>query len=98
MGMVTASSEDMTIRYIIERIDGGYRATCEELGVEASGPTVDRAVTSLRRALEERMAHVEAVAPPSSPVIVRVDLQQEVQAKGEEPQGPGDVDLHHGAA
>ena len=88
----------MTIRYIIERVDGGYRASCEELGVEAMGPTVDRAVSSLRHALEERMAHVEAVAPPSSPVIVRVDLQQEVQAKGEEPQGPGDLDLHPGAA
>jgi len=74
----------MTIRYIIERIDGGYRATCEELGVEASGPTVDRAVTSLRRALEERMAHVEAVAPPSTPVIVRVDLQQEVEADADD--------------
>ncbi|HEY1959495.1 MAG TPA: hypothetical protein VGH28_27980 [Polyangiaceae bacterium] len=68
--------------------------------MEALGPTVDRAVSSLRRALEERMAHVEAVAPPSSPVIVRVDLQQEVQAKGEErePQGPGDVDFHPGVA
>ncbi len=88
----------MTIRYIIERVDGGYRASCEELGVEAMGPTVDRAVSSLRRALEERMAHVEAVAPPSSPVIVRVDLQQEVQAKGEEPQGPRDLDFHPGVA
>ncbi len=75
--MQTADGESMTIRYIIERIDGGYRATCEELGVEAMGPTVDRAVSSLRRALEERMAHVEAVAPPEAPVIVRVDLQQQ---------------------
>lgn len=88
----------MTIRYIIERVDGGYRATCEEFGVEAQGPTVDRAVSSLRRALDERMSHVEAVAPPSSPVIVRVDLQQEVQSKGEEPFGPGDIDLHPGVA
>ncbi len=67
----------MTIRYIIERIDGGYRATCEELGVEATGPTVERAVSTLRRQLEDRMAHVEAVAPPEAPVIVRVDLQQQ---------------------
>jgi len=94
--MVAASSFRMTIRYIIERIAGGYRATCEELGVEARGPTVDRAVTSLRKALESRMAHVEAVAPPSSPVIVRVDLQQEVESN--EPQGPGDVDLNPGVA
>jgi hypothetical protein len=68
----------MTIRYIIERIDGGYRATCEELGVEATGPTVERAVATLRRQLEDRMAHVEAVAPPEAPVIVRVDLQQQI--------------------
>lgn len=46
----------MTIRYIIERIDGGYRATCEDFGVEATGPTVERAVSSLRRELED---HVE---------------------------------------
>ncbi|HEX4514031.1 MAG TPA: hypothetical protein VH054_10855 [Polyangiaceae bacterium] len=43
----------MTIRYIIERIDGGYRATCEEQGASAIGATVDTAVSSLRRALEE---------------------------------------------
>jgi len=46
----------MTIRYIIERIDGGYRATCEEQGATATGPTVDRAVSSLRRALEDKQA------------------------------------------
>ena len=46
----------MTIRYIIERIDGGYRATCEEQGASATGPTVDRAVSSLRRALEDKQA------------------------------------------
>ncbi|HEY2366260.1 MAG TPA: hypothetical protein VGH87_07745, partial [Polyangiaceae bacterium] len=46
-------SERMTIRYIIERIDGGYRATCEEQGASAIGATVDTAVSSLRRALEE---------------------------------------------
>ncbi len=81
----------MTIRYIIERIDGGYRAMCEELGVEASGPTVDRAVSSLRRELEERMSHVEAVAPPSSPAIVRVDLQPQIHDDREaDPSGPGD--------
>jgi len=68
----------MTIRYIIERIDGGYRATCEDLDVEATGPTVERAVSTLRRELEDRMAHVEAVAPPEAPVIVRVDLQQHI--------------------
>lgn len=95
--MATASPEAMTIRYIIERIDGGYRATCEELGVEACGATVDRAVTSLRCALEERMAHVEAVAPPSSPVIVRVDLQQELDEEQGERE-PSDEDYPDGAA
>lgn len=52
------TSERMTIRYIIERIDGGYRATCEEQGASATGPTVDRAVSSLRRALEDKQADV----------------------------------------
>jgi len=46
----------MTIRYIIERIEGGYRATCEEQNESATGPTVDRAVSSLRRALEDKQA------------------------------------------
>jgi hypothetical protein len=50
----------MTIRYIIERIDGGYRATCEERGVSATGPTVDRAVSSLRRVLEDKQAEESA--------------------------------------
>jgi hypothetical protein len=85
----------MTIRYIIERIRGGYRATCEELGVQAVGVTVDGAVSALRRALDKRMAQVEAVPPASSPVIVRVDLQQEVEA---EARPSGDADIHHGAA
>jgi hypothetical protein len=56
-GTVAAKQSDaMTIRYIIERIDGGYRATCEEQGASATGPTVDRAVSSLRRALEDKQA------------------------------------------
>ena len=46
----------MTIRYIIERIEGGYRATCEEQGASATGLTVDKAVASLRRALESKHA------------------------------------------
>jgi len=56
MGTLAAERRRMTIRYIIERIDGGYRATCEEQGATATGPTVDRAVSSLRRALEEKQA------------------------------------------
>ena len=48
----------MTIRYIIERIDGGYRATCEEQGATATGLTVDKAVASLRRALEDKHAEL----------------------------------------
>jgi hypothetical protein len=54
--MLAAERTRMTIRYIIERIDGGYRATCEEQGATATGPTVDRAVSSLRRVLEEKQA------------------------------------------
>jgi hypothetical protein len=48
----------MTIRYIIERIEGGYRATCEEQGATATGLTVDKAVASLRRALEDKQAEL----------------------------------------
>ena len=58
--MLAAERTRMTIRYIIERIDGGYRATCEEQGATATGPTVDRAVSSLRRALEEKQAEEQA--------------------------------------
>jgi hypothetical protein len=41
----------MTLRYTIKRIGNRYRATCEELGIKAVGPTLDRAVSALRYAI-----------------------------------------------
>jgi hypothetical protein len=50
----------MTTRYLIERIGAEYRASCAELGLEAMGPTIERAVSALRAAISERKGDEDA--------------------------------------
>lgn len=79
----------MTFTYRIEPSGSGFCARCEELTVEAMGATPDGALEALRVALAERMATVEAIAPPESVTPVSIVLVL-AAPHSVEPQGPGD--------
>lgn len=77
--------------YELVAIDEGFLARCIELGAEALGDTEDAAVANLRRALAEKLAGNEAVAPPdASPVAFELAPRVEPPS---EPFGPDDPAL-----
>src|SRR5450755_1475121 len=83
-GMVTRFT------YRLTQTDGGYLASCQELGLEADGRSSQAAVTALKRFIEERLDAEEAVGPPSTaPARSRIELELAREAEAE-PQGPGD--------
>lgn len=80
----------MRLRYTIECVDDGYRASCPDLELSASGATESEALDALRTAAEEAIGRVEAVAPPSNPPRVRVELVAARALPARAPFGPGD--------
>ena len=70
--------------------DGGYIAKCEELPVESFGRLPGEAIDALKRAVELRLASVEAVGPPSRPPpFPIIELAAAVEPE-QEREGPGD--------
>lgn len=65
----------MKLTYRLVRDGGGYVAECVETEAAGEGKTAAEAVSSLRRALEERMLRPDAVAPPSRPDDVTIELE-----------------------
>lgn len=80
----------MKLRYTVESVDDGYRASCPELGITASGVTESEAIDALRTAAEDHLGHVEAMAPPSTPPVIEVEMVAAQARPSREPMGPGD--------
>ncbi len=80
----------MTYTYEITATDEGVVATCVEVGLEGTGRTLADAVSALQHALEERMASVDAVGPPSRPPQPSIHLRPATPEPARDPQGPGD--------
>jgi hypothetical protein len=76
----------------ISREASGFCAECLEIEAIGEGATREAALASLRAELEERLTHVEGVAPPSKPAltalqVIVLDEPREAEAA---PSGPGD--------
>jgi hypothetical protein len=91
--MVHAVHGVLSMRYTarVSREASGYCAECLEIEALGDGVTREAALASLRAELEERLTHVEGVAPPSKPApsslqLVVLDDPQAEPAPG----GPGD--------
>lgn len=80
----------MKLRYTVESVDDGYRAVCPDLDLAASGATESEAVDALRTAALDEVTHVEAMAPPSNPPPVELELIADDALPPREPMGPGD--------
>ncbi|MGO8998133.1 MAG: hypothetical protein ACLQVI_32845 [Polyangiaceae bacterium] len=81
------------LTYRIMPTGGEYVAKCEELPVETTGKSPRAAIEALRTAVEQRLASVEAMGPPSRPPpSVRVELTAAAEPE-RDPQGPGDPPL-----
>lgn len=80
------------ITYRMTQTDDGYVAKCEELSVEALGRSPAQALAALRKEVEQRLASVDAVAPPSRPPpppsLELIPVAPE--ANDADPEGPGD--------
>lgn len=81
----------MKLRYTVESVDDGYRAVCPDLGLSAAGATESEAVDALRTAALERVTQVEAMAPPSHPPPVEVEMVADTARPSTDPMGPGDA-------
>lgn len=77
--------------YRLKTIDTGYLAECCEMDVAAEGLSEDEAVGSLRKALVERLKEPNAVAPPSRPRLIEIELAEAPKPQEPSPQGPGEA-------
>lgn len=80
----------MKLRYSVECVDDGYRASCPDLEISASGATESEAVDALRTAATDYFERVEAMAPPSRPPAVEIEMIAANARPSREPMGPGD--------
>lgn len=89
----------MRFTYRLVRDARGYVAECVEAEAVGEGKSAREAVASLKEALEERMLRPDAVAPPSDPTGVTIDLQladdraEVKQEKELDLGGPGDAPM-----
>lgn len=81
----------MKLRYIVEALEDGYRAACPDLDLDAWGATESEAVDALRTAAVDQFTHIEAMAPPSTPPTVEVELVAEHSPPLRFSQGPADL-------
>jgi hypothetical protein len=65
----------MKLHYRLVRDKSGFLAECVESEAMGEGKTAKEAIASLRKALEERMFRPDAVAPPSEPEAVHIELE-----------------------
>jgi len=72
-------------RLIVDK--GGYFAECVETEALGEGKTAIDAIESLRASLAERMLRPDAVAPPSRPERVTIELVLAEESPGEQHSG-----------
>jgi hypothetical protein len=78
--------------YRSQRTPDGVLVSCVEMNLAADGPTHAEALGALRKALVERLSRPEAVAPPSHPTAVQVELRPATpDDEPAAPQGPGEA-------
>lgn len=65
-----------TMKYTatITRDSSGFSAECVEVDAIGEGPSREAAIASLRVELEDRIGHVEGVAPPPDTPRTKVEI------------------------
>jgi hypothetical protein len=78
--------------YRSQRTGEGVVVSCVEMNLAADGPTHAKALEALRTAMAERLSRPEAVAPPSHPTPVQIELRPATaDDEPTDPQGPGEA-------
>ena len=72
----------MQFSYRLRRDGDDWVAETESIEAEGHGPTPAEALLELRTVLAERFAEPNAMAPPSSPNLVSIDLEPAPQTLG----------------
>ena len=83
-----------TYTHRLKAIDSGFYAQCCEMDhAAAEGDTAEETVASLRKAIAERLAENEGMAPPSvKPLLPAFSLVEAAPPEGpSSPQGPGEA-------
>ena len=83
-----------TYTYRLKAIDSGFYAQCCEMDqAAAEGDTAEETVASLRKAIAERLAESDGMAPPSvKPLLPAFSLVEAAGPEGQpSPQGPGEA-------
>jgi hypothetical protein len=58
----------------LHRTSSSFVAQCVEIEIAGEGSTREAAIRSLKAELEDRLGHVEGIAPPVAPTPISIEL------------------------
>jgi hypothetical protein len=80
-----------TFTYRLRSTEAGFLAKCWEMKIAAEGRTTGEAIESPRKAIADRFAEPNAMAPPSKPEATEISLAEAPPHPPPDPQGPGEA-------